>query len=126
MGPPFFFVESQGRVTSPFGNRTALAKTILGDCLGFFYGRPKSLEAQFLKEWQQPKADASTSRQPCWPPALNVELKLCQPRIEPARADQRIVATFLDDPAVIHHDDAISGADGREAVGDDDGGSVGH
>lgn len=126
MGPPFFFVERQGRVTSPSGNRTALAKTLLGDCIGFFHGRPKPLEAQFLTEWQPRKARASTRRQPYRHSALNVELKLRQPRIEPARADQRIVATFLDDPAVIHHDDAISGADGREAVGDDDRGSVGH
>ena len=33
---------------------------------------------------------------------------------------------FLDDSAVVHDDDAVGGADGREAVRDDDGGAVVH
>ena len=33
---------------------------------------------------------------------------------------------FLDDPAFVHHDDAVGGAHGRQAVSDDDGGAVRH
>jgi hypothetical protein len=36
------------------------------------------------------------------------------------------VRAFLDDPAFVHHDDAVRGADGRQAVGNHDGRAMLH
>ena len=49
-----------------------------------------------------------------------LELQPGQPRVEPALRVETVVIAFLDDPALVHDDDAVGGADGGEAVGDDD------
>lgn len=48
-------------------------------------------------------------------------------RIEPVRSgDQDLMGAFLDDAAVLHADDPIAVAHGREAMGDDDHGAALH
>src|SRR6185369_8269295 len=49
-----------------------------------------------------------------------LELEPRQPRIEAARGAEAVVIALLDDAAMVHHQDAVGGADGGEAVGDDD------
>ena len=49
-----------------------------------------------------------------------------QTRIGAAAGDQVGVTAFLDDAAVLEHQDAVGRTDGRQAVGDDDGGPSRH
>jgi hypothetical protein len=55
-----------------------------------------------------------------------LELEACQPRIEAAASIEARMRPFLDDPALIHHDNSVGGAHGREAVRDDDRGAALH
>ena len=55
---------------------------------------------------------------------LGGELELGEASVEAASGAQSVVAAFLDDAAFAHHDDAVRGADGGEAVGNDEGGAV--
>ena len=47
-----------------------------------------------------------------------------QLRVRPGLDDELVVRSRLDDATVIEHDDEICPADGREAVGDDEGGAA--
>ena len=55
-----------------------------------------------------------------------LELQSSQARVQPAARAQARVRSFLDNLALIHDDDAIGRAHGRETVRDDDRGPVGH
>ena len=50
-----------------------------------------------------------------------LELGVVQVEVEPAVGDQLVVAALFDDLAVVHDEDRVGVADGREAVGDDEG-----
>ena len=57
---------------------------------------------------------------------VQCELQLGQPAVQPALADQVGMAALLDDAAVVHDQDARGALHGRQSVGDDDRGAVGH
>src|SRR3712207_1208427 len=54
------------------------------------------------------------------------ELEPCEPRIQAALAEQRLVGSLLDNPGLVHDEDPVGGAHGGEAVGDDEGGAAFH
>src|SRR6187401_52194 len=53
------------------------------------------------------------------------ELAFVQVGVEPAAREQRGVVALLDDRTVVHDQDRVGVADGREAVSDDEGGLAG-
>ena len=55
-----------------------------------------------------------------------LELQLGKPRIEPAGGGERLVRAFLDNVALVHHQDAVAGEDGREPMRDHQRGALGH
>ena len=66
---------------------------------------------------------AEVRRRRSWSTALGRAILELQPReagVEAAARAEARVRAFLDDPAAVHHDDAVGRADGRQAVRDDD------
>src|SRR5205085_5217439 len=55
-----------------------------------------------------------------------LELQPRQTRVQPPGATQTVMRALLDDPAMIHDDAPVGGANGGEAVGDDEGGAALH
>src|ERR1700677_2790827 len=55
-----------------------------------------------------------------------VELQLRQARVETVGRDETLVRSFLDDTALVQHQDAIAGQHGRQAMGDDQRGAPPH
>src|SRR5512147_2468322 len=46
--------------------------------------------------------------------------RLEEPRVEAVAGEELLVVALLDDPALVHHDDQVGVAHGREPVGDGD------
>src|SRR5262245_16870653 len=52
------------------------------------------------------------------------ELEFVEGAVEAALLEQLVVAAAFDDVALLQHDDAVGGADGAQAVGDDERGAI--
>src|SRR5579862_9769057 len=52
------------------------------------------------------------------------ELRVVEARVRTVVSQQLAVRAFLDDPTVLHHEDDVGAADGRQAVRDHEAGAV--